>query len=117
MGPSLEGDSGLSNHACAKKGNFIYVTGGWSGVDSYKWTLRYDILNNSWERLNDMNLARRDHSMVLLDGALHVFGGVSGSNNEFQNTAEKLDENGNWKTISSPVTDQFSAGFAGVFKP
>lgn len=63
--------------ACALN-NYIYVVGGILGPPGpIKTTYRYDILNDTWERMADMHKRRRSIGLVTIDGKLYAFGGVT----------------------------------------
>ncbi|EGR33255.1 kelch motif family protein, putative [Ichthyophthirius multifiliis] len=80
--------------------NKIYVLGGIEGKNKYLNSAeRYDINNNKWETINNMNFQRRAPQAVSLPDGIYVIGGFDGKN--YLNSCEKYDEISNKWTIIS----------------
>jgi len=60
-------------------GRYAYVVGGFTHLNGFctplKTTEAYDIVNNKWSYMPDLNMARGDTSLVLFNGRIFALGG------------------------------------------
>ena len=70
-------DTRLVNYSmCLVNGNFVYVTGGQSGINTVANCHRYDIVRNIWQEMQPMRQPRGAHSSCQLAAHIYVFCGV-----------------------------------------
>lgn len=84
----------VSRHALAvtTDGDSIYAVGGWiDGVRCSPASEIYDIYNDEWENLPQLNIPRKLHGCAALHGKLYVFGGSCDEPLWHTDTAEVLD--------------------------
>lgn len=72
--------TGVSNTGAVAVDNYIYIAGGYTGVDVLADLQRYDILSDSVSSLEPMPAEVQAHSAVLHGGRIHVLGGSSTGN-------------------------------------
>ena len=95
----------LFKHQCqVLKGNkeeSIYVIGGYSeeDVESKVWKMS----RGTWSLAGEMKQPRSSHSMGILNGSLMVMGGYGGSRGKLS-TVERMDSEGNWKTLPTTLS-------------
>lgn len=70
----------------------MVVRGRWSLPVTIRKTLRYEPAADLWTAMAGMRKGRRQHAAVVLNGALHVIGGVGGLGDELLASAERYDE-------------------------
>jgi len=99
------------HHACLRFYNHIYVTGGWStGRKAWK----YDIINNRWSTLPEMQKSRLGHAMVELNNQIYVLGGHSHGGAPATYTSAELLTNSGWKLLSQKLPSKYWWGGAVV---
>jgi len=76
LGPSLP--VRLTNMQAVVVGKYIYLSGGLSydATTPSASFVRFDPAEDEWKTLADMSYPRYGHSMMLVDGVIHVFGGL-----------------------------------------
>ena len=98
--------------------NKIYVTGGCDGYDDGdfcgRWSLSsvdcYDPDSNTWSRMASMNIARRGHCLVSLDGRLYAIGG-----HQVERSVEVYDPGRNtWTLLQLKLDGEVRGAGAGV---
>jgi len=80
----------------------IYAIGGFGGPKNscLQAAERYDVANDKWEQIADLNIPRRALSAVALPDGIYAIGGFDGQN--YLSSIEKYDEAKNeWTFISS----------------
>ena len=73
---------------CLVNSNFVYVTGGFSGIEVFANCHRYEIDRDQWVKMLTMDKARYLHSSCQLAGYIYVFCGIN--RDGLINTVEKL---------------------------
>lgn len=72
------GPTRRKDFAVAVIGDFLYVTGGWDGVEALDSVERYDSQSNTWIPLPPMLTPKYQHAAVVFDDKLYVIGGSDG---------------------------------------
>jgi hypothetical protein len=106
-------------------GNFeqvIYAVGGWNGETVISGCERFEIMNNKWKTMGNLNIPRRDASIQNFGQLLFVFGGMTKNNIsgglEIIDTIEKyVIEFDMWQTLvirmSEPLRSMISFPLGG----
>ncbi|XP_053475654.1 kelch-like protein 33 [Ictalurus furcatus] len=93
----------------------LYVAGGcyyYSKADTMKSAYRYDPLNNSWERLSDMQEHRSNFTMVVRGDSLYAVGGDRDISTNLDSVEKYCVETNTWSSTHS--LDQPLSGHAAV---
>ncbi|GAA6094195.1 kelch-like protein 33 [Tachysurus ichikawai] len=93
----------------------LYVAGGcyyYSKADTMKSAYRYDPLNNSWDRLSDMQEHRSNFTMVVREGSLYAIGGDRDIRTNLDSVEKYSVETDTWSFTHS--LDQPLSGHAAV---
>ncbi|KAB5518418.1 hypothetical protein PHYPO_G00165640 [Pangasianodon hypophthalmus] len=93
----------------------LYVAGGcyyYSKADTMKSAYRYDPLNNSWERLSDMQEHRSNFTMVVRGDSLYAIGGDRDISSNLDSVEKYSVETDTWSFTHS--LDQPLSGHAAV---
>ena len=93
---------------------YVFMIGGSKTVLAKKSVSRYDIENNRWEYVHELNQARISASACSLKDKIYVFGGENFTKTtgafEFVNTIEKLNNpsltinEASWQLIQPPFS-------------
>ncbi|KAF5900049.1 kelch-like protein 33, partial [Clarias magur] len=95
----------------------LYVAGGcyyYSKADTMKSAYRYDPLNNSWERLSDMQEHRSNFTMVVRGGILYAIGGDRDISSNLDSVEKYSVETNTW-SFTHPLDQPLSGHAAIVF--
>ncbi|XP_050439090.1 kelch-like protein 10 [Adelges cooleyi] len=92
--------------------HYIYVIGGFDGLDYFNSCRKFNTLSKVWEEVAPMNCRRCYVSVALLDGYIYAMGGYDGHHR--QNTAEKFDLQRNQWSMIAPMTFQRSDACATI---
>lgn len=69
-----------SGHKCITFEDFIYVCGGFDGTMRMNLCEKYNPNTNSWSTIREMNIARTNFGVAVIDETIFVAGGFSSSN-------------------------------------
>ncbi|XP_060747979.1 kelch-like protein 33 isoform X2 [Tachysurus vachellii] len=87
----------------------LYVAGGcyyYSKADTMKSAYRYDPLNNSWDRLSDMQEHRSNFSMVVREGSLYAIGGDRDIRTNLDSVEKYSVETDTWRLSTGTMDDE-----------
>ncbi|KAL4618298.1 kelch-like protein 33 [Arapaima gigas] len=93
-------ESARLRHAVSVLGGQLYVAGGchyYATADTLKSVYRYDPLQNTWQRLADMNEQRSNFSLVVRDKQLYAIGGDRIINNNLDSVECYCPESNCWR--------------------
>lgn len=87
----------------AKIGDYIYVIGGTKSriiAEPMKSCERFSLVDNEWEKIEDMNYERTGHKVMVYNNTLLVFGGIN-LDHKFESSVEIFNFNKNrWEFIA-----------------
>ncbi|CAF3757459.1 unnamed protein product [Rotaria magnacalcarata] len=101
-------------HGIVTINNFIYVIGGFDGMDYFNSCRSFDLQTLQWNEIAPMNVKRCYVSVVALNGFIYAMGGFDGHSR--QNTAERYSPKSNQWLPIPPMHSQRSDASATVLQ-
>ncbi|CAF4315818.1 unnamed protein product [Rotaria sp. Silwood2] len=101
-------------HGIVTINNFIYVIGGFDGMDYFNSCRVFDLKTLQWNEIAPMNVKRCYVSVAVLDGLIYAMGGFDGHSR--QSTAERYSPNSNQWLPIPPMHAQRSDASATVLQ-
>ncbi|CAF3735659.1 unnamed protein product [Rotaria socialis] len=101
-------------HGIATINNFIYVIGGFDGMDYFNSCRSFDLQTLQWNEIAPMYVKRCYVSVVVLNGFVYAMGGFDGHSR--QNTAERYSPKSNQWLPIPPMHSQRSDASATVLQ-
>ncbi|XP_072526067.1 kelch-like protein 33 [Salminus brasiliensis] len=95
----------------------LYVVGGrhyYGKTDTMKCTYRYDLMQNSWQRLADMNERRGSFALVVLDDKIYALGGDRDSDANIESVEVYCPDGDSWSFVH-PLDQALSGHAANVW--
>lgn len=84
-----------SGHKCIVHNEFIYVIGGFDDTNRLNLCEKYNPVTNSWLTIREMNIARINFGIAVIDDMIFVAGGFTNSN-PTNSTEFYLDNENQW---------------------
>jgi len=99
----------VRNHACALFENKITISGGYEKYGSPYNKEVWQLDEGTWSKLPSMPEGREGHAMMVVDGKLYVFGGLTGKNVPVKNIIELDLEKKAWIEVKK-LAENFAYG-------
>ncbi|XP_061199242.1 kelch-like protein 10 [Neopsephotus bourkii] len=106
MNVTSEQGSPIASHGTVYLKGFIYVVGGFDGMQFLNSVKRFDPLRKTWHQVAPMHSRRCYVSVAILDGFIYAMGGFDGHTR--LNTAERYEPETNQWTLVTPMEEQRS---------
>ncbi|NXD85162.1 KLH10 protein, partial [Halcyon senegalensis] len=103
---TCEQEGPLAYHGAAYLKGFIYVIGGFDGIDCLSSVRRFDPLRRRWQEVGPMHSRRCYVSVAVLNNIIYAMGGFDG--HVRLNTAERYEPETNQWTMISPMHERRS---------
>ncbi|NWS63519.1 KLH10 protein, partial [Chunga burmeisteri] len=103
---TCEQESPLAYHGTVYLEGFVYVIGGFDGMDYFNSVKRFDPLKKTWQQVAPMHSRRCYISVAVLDNVIYAMGGFDGYVR--LNTAERYEPETNQWTLIAPMHEQRS---------
>ncbi|NXX13259.1 KLH10 protein, partial [Podargus strigoides] len=99
-------ESPIAYHGTAYLKGFIYVIGGFDGLNYFSSSKRFDPLKKTWQEVAPMHWQRCYVSVAVLHGFIYVMGGFDG--HARLSTAERYEPETNQWTLIAPMQERRS---------
>ncbi|KAM4749233.1 kelch-like protein 10 [Rhinophrynus dorsalis] len=103
---TFEDESARAYHGAAFLNGFVYLIGGFNGVEYFNSVKRFDPVNKTWQEVAPMHSRRCYVSVTVLDNYIYAMGGFDGYVRS--NTAERYNPDTNQWTLVAPMHEQRS---------